>query len=424
MSAMRIFVSHSHTNNAFCAELVRALRRAGADVWYDDESLHTGQLGPIIERELRERPVFVIVLSPAALASRWVEDETRWAYNRLRRDPSRIMLPVLAEALPDADDIWLFLQDFKRIEAPGPGCRPHPEAVTYTLHALQLTLPGEAPLPTAPQPAESADDLLTRGKALSAQGKHAEALPLFHRATQLDPLSFDAWANLGYTLNELKRYEESLPACDRALALDEKQTWVWGNKGVALRNLGRAEEALVAYDRALTLDPNYALAWNNKGNALNNLKRYEEALVALDRALTLDPNYALAWNNKGAALDVLNRHEEALVALDRALALDPNNASVWNNKAMSLLGQWRLSEAIQPVDRSLALNPNLGQAWDTKGQILNAQRRFEDALLCLNRALALGENAIRWHNKSIALQGLGRAREAEEADQRAKELGG
>src|SRR5690348_5005800 len=117
MAQMKVFVSHSHKNNAFCEELVKALKGAGADVWYDDESLHTGRLGPIIERELRERPVFIAVLSRAALASQWVEDETRWAYNRLRRDPTRILLPVLAETLPDEDAIWLFLQEFKRIGA-------------------------------------------------------------------------------------------------------------------------------------------------------------------------------------------------------------------------------------------------------------------------------------------------------------------
>ena len=53
-----------------------------------------------------------------------------------------------------------------------------------------------------------------------AQEKHAEALRFFQRATQLDPNSFDAWFNLGYTLGELKRYAEALLADERATALD------------------------------------------------------------------------------------------------------------------------------------------------------------------------------------------------------------
>ena len=65
---------------------------------------------------------------------------------------------------------------------------------------MALTPAGEAPAPVAPQPSESVDDLLTRGKALNAQKQYAEALPLFERATQLAPDSFEAWANLGYAL--------------------------------------------------------------------------------------------------------------------------------------------------------------------------------------------------------------------------------
>jgi hypothetical protein len=116
-TAARIFVSHSHEDDAFCRALVAGLRQAGADVWYDEHNLGSGQLLDTVERELRERPVFVLVLSPAALQSPWVRDETKWAFTRLRRDPSRILLPVLARTVEE-DAIWLFLQDFKRVEAP------------------------------------------------------------------------------------------------------------------------------------------------------------------------------------------------------------------------------------------------------------------------------------------------------------------
>src|SRR5690349_6735400 len=105
MNMQRIFVSHSHEDDAFCRELVAAVRAAGADVWYDEQDLGSGRLLLTIERELRARPIFIVILSPAALASDWVRDESSWAYTLLRREPQRVILPVLARPI-DAADIW------------------------------------------------------------------------------------------------------------------------------------------------------------------------------------------------------------------------------------------------------------------------------------------------------------------------------
>ena len=291
MSTMRVFVSHSHEDDAFCRALVAGLRRAGSDVWYDEHNLGSGQLMTVIQRELGSRPVFIVILTKATFASLWVRRETMWAYELADRDPTHIILPVTAGPIErsdfSAENEWLFLHDFKRIEAPGYQPYPQAEAVTRTLHALQLTLPGEAPLPTGPLPADSVADLIRRGLALNAQAKYAEALPLFQRATQLDPRSFSAWFNVGYTLGNLRRYEEALVALDRALALNSNDAVAWNNKGAALNNLKRYEEALAAYGRALALDQNYHYAWVGKGISLRALGRRREAEEAERRAKEL-----------------------------------------------------------------------------------------------------------------------------------------
>nr|MBA2676973.1 tetratricopeptide repeat protein [Ktedonobacteraceae bacterium] len=187
---------------------------------------------------------------------------------------------------------------------------PH-EVVRRTLNALALTPRGQAPKPITPQPTESADQLIERGKALQAQSRHAEALPLFQRASQIAPQSFDAWFNLAYTLNKLHHYEAALSAHNRALSLQPN--------GNALWSLQRFQDALSAYNHALSLDPNFAVTWYSKGNALRNLQRFQDALAAFDHALSLDPNFTLAWYGKGNALWGLQRFQDALDAYDHAL---------------------------------------------------------------------------------------------------------
>lgn len=353
---LRVFVSHSHQDNAFCQQIVQALRDAGADVWYDEHNMSSGRLGPTIERELRARKVFVVILTPAALSSQWVEDETRWAYGLLRKDPSRLMLPITAATIVE-DDIWLFLQDFKRIEDPGRIPYSVEDAASRLVRALGLTPRGKVPTPVAPQPTEDVYDLLTRGKALMAQTQYAEALPIFERATQLAPDSFDAWAGLGFILGESStgRHGGEIAAYDRALALDERQAWLWNNKGIALDDLGRSQEALDVYDRALALDSADAEIWNNKANILNKLRRFEEARSAIDHALELDPDSALAWCTKGEIQNAQARISAALNCFERSLTLDSEFADAWYGKSLALRSLGRTAEAEAAEQRAREL---------------------------------------------------------------------
>jgi TIR domain len=99
----RIFLSHSSKDHAFCVRLVDDLRRILGDddaVWYDARGgLHGGDAWwRKIEQELSARNVFIVVLSPDAVASAWVNDEIDIAWRRKNHpDPASRMrfIPVL-----------------------------------------------------------------------------------------------------------------------------------------------------------------------------------------------------------------------------------------------------------------------------------------------------------------------------------------
>jgi tetratricopeptide (TPR) repeat protein len=387
VSQLRVFVSHASQDKPFTDTLVHSLRRAGADVWYDEHNLGAGHLVNDIQRELATRPAFVVVLSKAAFASEWVSLETGWAWNLYRREPQRILLPVVAHTIEPSDfNAMLFLEDFKRVDGPGNQAYPQAEAIERTLRLLGLTPPGQAVTPAAPQPSESADDLIARGKALAAQKQYAEAVPLFERATQLAPGDFDAWFQLGYSQAELGRWQEALVAYDRALTITPSSAASWTNKGNALYSLKRYAEALAAYERALAIDDTLAIRWTGKGSALNGLKRYDEALMAYEHALTLDPSFVLAWISKGRVLENVGRYAEALPAYERATSLAADSAEYWNDRADALRKLGRHEEALTAYSRALELSPSL---------------------------------IIAWNNKAISLRALGRAAEAQEAERRA-----
>ncbi len=380
-NALPIFVSHSHEDAAFCQALVTALRGAGADVWYDEHNLGAGHLMDVIQQELDRRKIFIVILSKRAFASKWVKRETGWAYSLYDRDPTRVILPVTAATI-ERDDFsgatgWLYLEEFKRIEAPGYQPYPQAEAVGRVLHALALTPAGEAPAPTAPQPSESVDDLLTKGKALMAQHKVTEPMRFFERATEIDPNNFDAWANLGRLYLWDGQTQRGLDAIDRALTLRDNDPYIWFYRGQSMFGLQRYEEALASFDHALALNleaeeaPKHPFSrvylWYHKAIAYEKLQRYEEALDAYDRQLASDDHYRVdnrLWFGKGRALISLRRYKEAL-------------------------------EAIENASRGLFLYPGADKL-----------------------------ELEYYRDRAIALRGLGRTREAKEAEARAKALGG
>jgi formylglycine-generating enzyme required for sulfatase activity len=94
----QVFISHATAaDGEFAQRLAGDLRRLGVKVWIAPESIRTGESWvKAIERGLRESSHVVIVLTPAALESKWVEKETDVAIARERRGQIEI-IPLSVE---------------------------------------------------------------------------------------------------------------------------------------------------------------------------------------------------------------------------------------------------------------------------------------------------------------------------------------
>jgi hypothetical protein len=102
----QIFVSYSRTDSEFVGKLVQDMRQrlGGHDetVWMDTQQLTGGQAFiEKIEGEIRDRPVFLVVVSPDSMASNFVDHEVKLAIHMdLSQDtPGRkVIVPVLYRA--------------------------------------------------------------------------------------------------------------------------------------------------------------------------------------------------------------------------------------------------------------------------------------------------------------------------------------
>jgi hypothetical protein len=94
---VRVFVSHHHSpaEDAFTARLVADLQIADADVWVDQQNIASDDFVRKISEGLAGRQWLVLVMTPAAIASPWVQREVNTALNEQTAGRMLGVIPVV-----------------------------------------------------------------------------------------------------------------------------------------------------------------------------------------------------------------------------------------------------------------------------------------------------------------------------------------
>jgi formylglycine-generating enzyme required for sulfatase activity len=129
---VRVFVSHSHQDNEYCREYVAGLRAHECTVWYDEHNLGWGELRATIQSELERSQHFVAILSPASVASQWVNREIDASIQLADRGQLKSIIFVVAKRCT----VPLLLSSWKRIESPGGAPIRVGDAVAKTLNII------------------------------------------------------------------------------------------------------------------------------------------------------------------------------------------------------------------------------------------------------------------------------------------------
>jgi hypothetical protein len=178
---VRVFVSHHHSpeENAFTAQLVAALERAGADVWVDTERIPSGDFVRKINEGLSGRQWLVLVMTPDALRSPWVQTEVNAAVNQVNAGHMLGVIPFVAQACDERDipPLWANLQRYNAI-------LDYQAALSGLLRALGLRAPTEEPTTVA---AETPAPVAAPAQAPAQQPAPAKPDSLARRTRVVDP---------------------------------------------------------------------------------------------------------------------------------------------------------------------------------------------------------------------------------------------
>jgi hypothetical protein len=167
-------------------------------------------------------------------------------------------------------------------------------------------------------------ELVDNGDLLAAEGFYQEALEMYDRAIQRNPISAPAYRGKGDTFYYLKDYQQADQAYQKANQFDSKYALAHNGKGLIFAAGGNYKKAINAYEQAVKHDSNCALAYANMGKNLFKLDRRDEAIEAYEKALEAydrlahDQNKAIWHYYKSLALKALERYEEANLALNKA----------------------------------------------------------------------------------------------------------
>ena len=135
------------------------------------------------------------------------------------------------------------------------------------------------------------------------------------RALELSPNSADGYDLYGRLCASLGRHDEAIAMYRRAQELDPLAHRV--DVATALLRAGRSEDALAAARDAVEVDAEYARAHSTLGWALLGMEQHEQGLVELERAVALAPGATIWLAQLGQAYAQTGRSDDARAILSR-----------------------------------------------------------------------------------------------------------
>jgi len=199
------------------------------------------------------------------------------------------------------------------------------------------------------------DDLAVksqRAKVFMAQGRFAEAIPLYRELNQTVPNNPGLMLNLGMALHLAGDERKAIPQLEGAVKLEAKLVPAWLFLGAARLQLGQTPAGLEALKMVLHLQPDHRGALELLAGALLSLDRPAEAANQYQKLAEFDPESSAAWYGLGRSYESLS-----VRAFDELQKTAPESAYWLALVADARLREQQFSSAFYLYRRALEKGP-------------------------------------------------------------------
>lgn len=230
------------------------------------------------------------------------------------------------------------------------------------------------------------------GELLLKRGELTEGLRCIHRARSLhacDPASYFILAEIFSEQGHLELAQGQLHTLvlmgPPAPVLAEAQALL----GELKRDMGDRDGALSYFSLATETDPEAANPWAALGDMAREDSRWEDALRCYREALLREPDAADLQVQLGYVLVETRQGGAAEQAFLQALELDPGEYSAYLGLSEVYRFANRREDQMSMVDQAMILAPEDADVWNAKGVALEVVGRLKEATEAYEKALSL-----------------------------------
>ncbi|MBT3322469.1 MAG: tetratricopeptide repeat protein [Anaerolineae bacterium] len=343
-----IFISYRRTNLPWALCVYQNLTMHGYDVFFDYQSIDSGNFEKVILDNIKARAHFLIILTPSALVrckepDDWLRREIETAI-----DEKRNIVPLMLESF-----------DF--------GSSLVKKALTGKLSALStyngLQVPSEYFLEAMGRLRDrylnialdniTLPSLNTEVQEITETQKSAasEAAPV-----EQEELTAQEWFERGYRSIDK---EERIRFYTEAIRLDTDFSEAYYQRGSNRQDRGDLDGAIADYTDAIRIKPEYAEAYNNRGNARLNKEDFIGAIA--DYTLSLEyknPEPYLLYSNRAYARRLTKDPVGAIEDYTEVLRINPDSTFAYNNRGNLYRILNKLESAVDDYEKVIMQNPS------------------------------------------------------------------
>lgn len=301
-----VFISYRRTNIPWALAIYQNLTMHGYDVFFDYQSIDSGDFEKVILDNIKARAHFIVVLTPSALdrckePNDWLRREIETAI-----DEKRNIVPLMMEGIDFGSPRVVQALNGKLALLNSKNGLPIYAAYFFEgMEKLRNRYLNVSLDNISVQPLSAEAQELTEAYKTAA----SEA-PLFDK----EQLTAQEWFERGYVFAENENYDEAIRCYTKAIQLAPNRTEPYFNRGLIFgRNKDELANAITDFDVVIRLKPQDSNAYYNRGLSYSTKGDKLSALKDFQKAIELNPQDTKIRISLIGLLKAMGRSDEAIL---------------------------------------------------------------------------------------------------------------